>query len=177
MPAGAAGISLYPMRPDRFIRLLPETFEPQLIDLSVPDQTIGEDQRLSNVFQNIPLDPLQDHGDRFGGIQRGCEAEEEWEEAGRPGNRTDVIIEAAKEVGPSLFFALLVISVGFLPVFTLQAQAGRLFKPLAYPAIYMIWRGESLGPRRNRALNVIIALIPDVYLLNNAAIAISTVTA
>ncbi|MBI4621491.1 MAG: efflux RND transporter permease subunit [Desulfobacterales bacterium] len=57
---------------------------------------------------------------------------EEWEEKGRPGNRTDVIIEAAKEVGPSLFFALLVISVGFLPVFTLQAQAGRLFKPLAY---------------------------------------------
>jgi Cu(I)/Ag(I) efflux system membrane protein CusA/SilA len=57
---------------------------------------------------------------------------EEWEEKGRPGNRTNVIIEAAKEVGPSLFFALLVISVGFLPVFTLQAQAGRLFKPLAY---------------------------------------------
>ncbi|MDO8723506.1 MAG: CusA/CzcA family heavy metal efflux RND transporter [Syntrophales bacterium] len=57
---------------------------------------------------------------------------EEWEEKGRPGNRTEVIIEAAKEVGPSLFFALLVISVGFLPVFTLQAQAGRLFKPLAY---------------------------------------------
>jgi Cu(I)/Ag(I) efflux system membrane protein CusA/SilA len=46
--------------------------------------------------------------------------------------RTDVIIEAAKEVGPSLFFSLLVITVGFLPVFTLQGQAGRLFKPLAY---------------------------------------------
>jgi len=57
---------------------------------------------------------------------------EEWEHAGRPGPRTEVIIEAAKEVGPSLFFSLLVISVGFLPVFTLQAQAGRLFKPLAY---------------------------------------------
>ncbi len=57
---------------------------------------------------------------------------EEWEHQGRPGNRTDVIIEAAKEVGPSLFFSLLVITVGFLPVFTLQAQAGRLFKPLAY---------------------------------------------
>ncbi len=57
---------------------------------------------------------------------------EEWEEQGRPGSRIEVIIEAAKEVGPSLFFALLVISVGFLPVFTLQAQAGRLFKPLAY---------------------------------------------
>jgi len=37
-----------------------------------------------------------------------------------------------KEVGPSLFFSLLVITVGFLPVFTLQAQSGRLFKPLAY---------------------------------------------
>ncbi len=46
--------------------------------------------------------------------------------------RLDVIIDAAKEVGPSLFFSLLVITVGFLPVFTLQAQAGRLFKPLAY---------------------------------------------
>ncbi|MGZ6240109.1 MAG: efflux RND transporter permease subunit, partial [Syntrophales bacterium] len=57
---------------------------------------------------------------------------EEWEAKGRPGDRIDVIIYAAKEVGPSLFFSLLVITVGFLPVFTLQAQAGRLFKPLAY---------------------------------------------
>ena len=57
---------------------------------------------------------------------------EEWECAGRPCSRLDVIVDAAKEVGPSLFFSLLVITVAFLPVFTLQAQAGRLFKPLAY---------------------------------------------
>lgn len=57
---------------------------------------------------------------------------EEWHEGGEAGSRTAVIIEAAQEVGPSLFFSLLVITVGFLPVFTLQAQAGRLFKPLAY---------------------------------------------
>ena len=57
---------------------------------------------------------------------------EEWETKGKQGSRTDVIVEAAKEVGPSLFFSLLVITVGFLPVFTLQAQSGRLFKPLAY---------------------------------------------
>jgi copper/silver efflux system protein len=57
---------------------------------------------------------------------------EEWEAGGKQGNRVDIIIEAAKEVGPSLFFSLLVITVGFLPVFTLEAQAGRLFKPLAY---------------------------------------------
>jgi len=57
---------------------------------------------------------------------------EEWEAAGRQGSRTEVIIEAAQEVGPSLFFSLLVITVGFLPIFTLEDQAGRLFKPLAY---------------------------------------------
>jgi Cu(I)/Ag(I) efflux system membrane protein CusA/SilA len=57
---------------------------------------------------------------------------EEWEHSGRQGSRVQVIIDAAKEVGPSLFFSLLVITVGFLPVFTLQAQAGRLFKPLAF---------------------------------------------
>ncbi|MFZ5427841.1 MAG: efflux RND transporter permease subunit [Thermodesulfobacteriota bacterium] len=57
---------------------------------------------------------------------------EDWEHAGRPGSRAQVILEAAQEVGPSLFFSLLVITVGFLPVFTLQGQAGRLFKPLAY---------------------------------------------
>ncbi len=57
---------------------------------------------------------------------------EEWENAGRPTSRIEVIINAAKEVGPSLFFSLLVITVAFLPVFALQAQAGRLFKPLAY---------------------------------------------
>ena len=57
---------------------------------------------------------------------------EAWEATGRQEKRLDVIIAAAREVGPSLFFSLLVIMVGFLPVFTLQAQAGRLFKPLAY---------------------------------------------
>jgi Cu(I)/Ag(I) efflux system membrane protein CusA/SilA len=57
---------------------------------------------------------------------------EEWEAGGRKGSRFDVIVEAAKEVGPSLFFSLLVITVGFLPIFTLEDQAGRLFKPLAF---------------------------------------------
>ena len=54
-------------------------------------------------------------------------------ERAQPGkSRTEVLIEAAKEVGPALFFSLLVITVSFLPVFTLEAQEGRLFKPLAY---------------------------------------------
>ena len=51
----------------------------------------------------------------------------------RPGeSRLEVIITAAKEVGKPLFFSLLVITVSFLPIFTLEAQEGRLFKPLAY---------------------------------------------
>ena len=46
--------------------------------------------------------------------------------------RTDVLIAAASEVGPALFFSLLIITVSFLPIFALEAQEGRLFKPLAY---------------------------------------------
>jgi copper/silver efflux system protein len=57
---------------------------------------------------------------------------EQWERAGRPGSRATVIIRAAQEVGKPLFFSLLIISISFLPVFTLEAQEGRLFKPLAF---------------------------------------------
>jgi len=46
--------------------------------------------------------------------------------------RMQILVEAASEVGPALFFSLLVITVSFLPIFTLEAQEGRLFKPLAY---------------------------------------------
>jgi len=46
--------------------------------------------------------------------------------------RLQIIIEACREVGPALFFSLLIITVSFLPVFTLEAQEGRMFAPLAY---------------------------------------------
>jgi copper/silver efflux system protein len=46
--------------------------------------------------------------------------------------RAHIIVNAASEVGPALFFSLLVITVSFLPIFALEAQEGRLFKPLAY---------------------------------------------
>ncbi len=61
---------------------------------------------------------------------------EEWEDAGKPGTRLDAIIEAMQEVGPSVFFSLLVMTVAFIPVFTLEATEGRLFKPLAYTKTY-----------------------------------------
>ena len=81
--------------------------------------------------------------------------------------RREVLIEAAVEVGPSLFFSLLIITASFLPIFALQAQEGRLFKPLAFTKTYamagaallsvtvvptlMIWlvRGRILPERRN----------------------------
>ena len=55
-----------------------------------------------------------------------------WERGGRRGDYHKVRLEALLEVGPSVFFSLLVIAVAFLPIFTLVAQEGRLFKPLAW---------------------------------------------
>ncbi|MFP5207752.1 MAG: efflux RND transporter permease subunit [Acidobacteriota bacterium] len=57
---------------------------------------------------------------------------EKWEAGGKKEDRNEVILAAAKEVGKPLFFSLLIIAVSFIPVFSLQAQEGRLFKPLAY---------------------------------------------
>jgi len=55
-----------------------------------------------------------------------------WQDGGRKGDYHVVRLNALKEVGPSVFFSLLVIAVAFLPVFTLVDQEGRLFRPLAY---------------------------------------------
>jgi len=55
-----------------------------------------------------------------------------WDAGGRKGDYHDVLLSAIKEVGPSVFFSLLVIAVAFVPVFTLVDQEGRLFKPLAF---------------------------------------------
>src|SRR5438477_1000691 len=60
-------------------------------------------------------------------------------------SRSDVIIAAAKSVGRPLFFALLVITVSFIPVFSLQAQEGRLFSPLAYTKTFSMFFASLLG--------------------------------
>ncbi|MEH6384115.1 MAG: efflux RND transporter permease subunit [Colwellia sp.] len=51
-------------------------------------------------------------------------------------NRWQIVSESASEVGPALFFSLLIITVSFLPVFTLEAQEGRMFSPLAFTKTY-----------------------------------------
>ncbi|TAN64393.1 efflux RND transporter permease subunit [bacterium] len=60
-------------------------------------------------------------------------------------DRWSVIADAAKEVGPALFFSLLIITVSFMPIFTLEAQEGRLFKPLAFTKTFAMGASAILS--------------------------------
>ncbi len=60
-------------------------------------------------------------------------------------NRWQIVTQSATEVGPSLFFSLLIITVSFVPVFTLEAQEGRLFSPLAYTKTYAMAASAALA--------------------------------
>ena len=81
---------------------------------------------------------------------------EEWERDGRPGPRNAVLVAAMQEVGPSLFFALLVITVSFLPIFALEATEGRLFKPLAFTKTYAMGFAAVLSVTLTPALAAIL---------------------
>jgi Cu(I)/Ag(I) efflux system membrane protein CusA/SilA len=81
---------------------------------------------------------------------------------GKP--RIDILIEAATEVGPALFFSLLVITVSFLPIFTLEAQEGRMFSPLAYTKTFSMAAAALLSVTLVPALMVIFVrgkIIPE----------------
>ncbi|TQV73939.1 efflux RND transporter permease subunit [Aliikangiella marina] len=60
-------------------------------------------------------------------------------------NRWQLVAESAVEVGPALFFSLLIITVSFVPVFTLEAQEGRMFSPLAYTKTYAMAAAAALA--------------------------------
>ena len=60
-------------------------------------------------------------------------------------NRWQIVSKAATEVGPALFFSLLIITVSFLPVFTLEAQEGRMFSPLAFTKTYAMAASAALA--------------------------------
>ena len=77
---------------------------------------------------------------------------ERWEAGGRGEPRQAVVVSAMQEVGPSLFFSLLVMTVSFLPVFTLQGVEGRLFKPLAFTKSYSMGFGALLAVTLTPAL-------------------------
>jgi Cu(I)/Ag(I) efflux system membrane protein CusA/SilA len=81
---------------------------------------------------------------------------EEWERGGRHGERSGVIVAAMQEVGPSIFFSLLVITVSFIPVFTLESTEGRLFKPLAFTKTYSMGFAAVLAVTLTPALAVLL---------------------
>ena len=81
--------------------------------------------------------------------------EEHGREPDRRASASEVIIAAAKSVGRPLFFALLVITVSFIPVFSLEAQEGRLFKPLAFTKTFSMFFAALLG----------VTLVPVLMLL------------
>jgi len=89
---------------------------------------------------------------------------EEWEKEGKPIPRAEVLINAAKEVGRPLFFSLLIITVSFLPIFTLQEQEGRLFKPLAFTKTFAMFFAAFLSVTLAPVLMVILIrgkIIPE----------------
>src|SRR2546430_12045269 len=99
-------------------------------------------------------------------VENAHKALERWSEEGESNDpairsrarvlsRSDVIIDAAKSVGRPLFFALLVITVSFIPVFSLTAQEGRLFKPLAFTKTFSMFFAALLG----------VTLVPVLMLL------------
>ncbi len=81
---------------------------------------------------------------------------EKWQSEGEKGERLNVVIDAMKEVGKPIFFALLVITVAFLPVFTLEAQEGRLFKPLAFTTTFSLFFSALLAITITPALIVLL---------------------
>ena len=79
---------------------------------------------------------------------------EEWEANGRREDPKEVALKAIKEVAPSVFFALLVIAVSFLPIFTLLDQEGRLFKPLAWSKTFAMAIAAILDVTLNPAMRL-----------------------
>jgi Cu(I)/Ag(I) efflux system membrane protein CusA/SilA len=81
---------------------------------------------------------------------------EHWEAQGRPGSARRVVIDAVKEVGAPSFFSLLVIAVSFMPIFALQYQEGRLFKPLAFTKNFSMAIAALLAVTLDPALRLLL---------------------
>lgn len=85
-----------------------------------------------------------------------------WEEGGRRGDYKEILITAIKEVGRPSFFSLIVIAVAFLPIFTLEAFEGRLFKPLAYTKNLAMLFGAVLAITLDPAIRMLFTRL-DYY--------------
>ncbi|MGD0999326.1 MAG: CusA/CzcA family heavy metal efflux RND transporter [Candidatus Brocadiia bacterium] len=86
-----------------------------------------------------------------------------WVEGGRVGDFHEVRLRALKEVGPSVFFSLLVIAVAFIPIFALEDQEGRLFKPLAYTKTFTMAIAALLAVTLDPAVRMLFARMDWVH--------------
>ncbi len=86
-----------------------------------------------------------------------------WQEGGRVGDFHEVRLRALKEVGPSVFFSLLVIAVAFIPIFALEDQEGRLFKPLAYTKTFTMAIAALLAVTLDPAVRMLFARMDWVH--------------
>lgn len=86
-----------------------------------------------------------------------------WDQNGRKGDFHEIRLNALKEVGPSVFFSLLVIAIAFLPIFTLLDQEGRLFKPLAYSKNFAMAIAALLAITLDPALRMLFTRMDFVH--------------
>src|SRR5215831_3799580 len=88
---------------------------------------------------------------------------EQWIAGGRQGDYHAVRLQALKEVGPSVFFSLLVIAIAFLPIFALEEQEGRLFKPLAYTKTFTMAVAALLAITLDPAVRMLFTRIVPLW--------------
>ncbi|MBF0619397.1 MAG: efflux RND transporter permease subunit [Candidatus Omnitrophica bacterium] len=86
-----------------------------------------------------------------------------WDAGGRKEDHREVLLRALKEVGPSVFFSLLVIAVAFFPVFTLLDQEGRLFRPLAFSKNFVMAIAAILALTLNPAMRMLFTRVDPVH--------------
>jgi len=84
---------------------------------------------------------------------------EQWERTGRQGDKRQVVLTAIREVARPTFFALVVLAVSFLPVLTLQAEEGRMFRPLAYTKTLTMLVAAVLGITLDPALRLLLTRV------------------
>lgn len=90
-------------------------------------------------------------------VENAHKHKEHWEREGRKVAISEVVVSAVKEVGPASFYSLLMIAVSFLPIFVLEEQEGRLFRPLAYTKNFSMLVAALLS------ITLVPALMAEIY--------------
>jgi copper/silver efflux system protein len=92
---------------------------------------------------------------------------EEWQSGGKIGDYAKIRLEALMEVGPSVFYSLLIIAVSFFPVFVLEEQEGRLFHPLAYSKNFSMAIAAILAITLDPAIRILFGRIEPIQYFKN----------